>query len=164
MRLSSAAVRVLGNIGGSLRVPLCMLLLRRHAPLLTHSTRLCALVMGVAAHIRDGSGSLQIVSGLAAAEDDVDYDNVDYEKMDVDRRAVAASSGLAGHSTPSASSPSTRAQGVGTLGRDVARRLPQPDSTGTSGDPPVDYLPLGNTQIGTSLTSLVSCALLFVWC
>ena len=119
-------------------------------PLLPHKTRLCALVLGVTAHIRDGSGSLQIVSGHAAAVDHVDlYDDVDYEKMDLDRRAVAASSALAGHSTPSASSPSTRAQGVGTLGRDVARRMLQPDTTGTSGDPPVDYLPLANTQFGT---------------
>ena len=104
-------------------------------------------------HIRDGSGSLQIVAGHAAGVVHVHlYDDVDYEKMDADRRAVASSSGLAGHSTPSASSPSTRAQGVGTFGRDVARRPLQPGTTGTSGDPPVDYLPLGNTQIGTYAT------------
>ena len=141
MRLSWLAVHALGSV----HVPPCMLHLRRHVPLLTHSTRLCVFVLGVSAHIRDGSGSLQIVSGHAAGVDL--YDDVDYEKMDADRRAVAA-----GHSTPSASSPSTRAQGVGTLGRDVARRLLQPDTTGTSGDLSVDYLPLANTQIGTCAT------------
>ena len=104
-------------------------------------------------HIRNGSGSLQIVAGHAAGVDHVHlYDDVDYEKMDADRRGVASFSGLAGHSTPSASSPSTRAQGVGTFGRDVARRLLQPDTAGTTGDPAVDYLPLGNTQTGTCAT------------
>ena len=126
-----------------------MLHLRRHMPLLTHSTRLGVLVLGVAAHLRDGSGSLQVVSGHAAAVDHVDSDDADHEKMDTDRRPVAASSGLAGHSKPSASSPNARAQGVGTLGRDVARRSLQPDTTDASGDPVVDYLPLGNTQSGT---------------
>ena len=148
--VSAAVVGERGNKGAATCVaPPWMLDLRT-----THATlnvfRLFVLVLGVAAHTRDGSGSLHIVSGHAAAVDDVDYDHVDYEKMAADRRAVAASSGLAGHNNPTASLPSTTSiQGVGTLGRGVARRSLQPNTTVASGDPFVDYLPLENTQVGT---------------
>ena len=103
------------------------------------------------AHIRDGSGSLQVVSGQTGEVGHGDYDDINYEKMAADRGAVSASAGLASHNNSSASSPNTRAKGVGTLGRDAARLMLQPElpDTTDAGGNPVDYLPLGNTQIGT---------------